>query len=204
MFLVACAATDVEPREAKEPVSEERLKQLETAYFASGCFWCVEAVFESVHGVEEAVSGYSGGEIENPTYEQVAGGRTKHAEAVEILYDPEQVSYEDLLKVFFGSQDPTTLNRQGPDSGRQYRSSIFYKNEKEKQLAEAYVQELTEKKVYRKPIVTEIVAFKKFFKAEEYHQDFERNNPRNGYVRAVSIPRLKRFQAKFPELLKAE
>lgn len=203
--LVACGQQATHAKlPPKKEVPQEVLAGFETAYFASGCFWCVEAIFESVEGVEEAVSGYSGGEIENPTYEQVARGRTKHAEAVEVYYDPKKIDYQTLLKVFFGSHDPTTLNRQGPDAGPHYRSAIFYKNEEEKALAEAYVKELTDNKAFRRPIVTEIVAFKKFYKAEAYHQNYERNNPNNGYVRAVSIPRLKRFQAKFPELLKQQ
>lgn len=180
----------------------ERLNASERAYFASGCFWCVEAVFESVRGVEESVSGYSGGTEENPTYRQVGGGKSSHAEAVEIYYDPEIVSYESLVRVFFGSQDPTTPNRQGPDRGSQYRSIAFYQNTAEKATIEKVMAELTEQKVYANPIVTEVVPFEKFWVAEDYHQDYERINPGNPYVQSVSIPRLKRFQAKFPELLK--
>ncbi len=172
------------------------------AYFASGCFWCVEAVFESVKGVEEVVSGYSGGTAATANYGAVSAGITKHAEAVEVFYDEEVISYETLLIVFFGSQDPTTLNRQGPDRGSQYRSSIFYQNDTEKAAAEQYIKELTEAKAFDAPIVTEIVPFEAFYDAEDYHQDFERKNPNQSYVRAVSIPRLKRFQKKFPELLK--
>jgi len=182
----------------------DKASDLSSAYFASGCFWCVEAVFESVEGVGEVVSGYAGGEAKTANYGAVSSGRTKHAEAVEVFYDADVVSYETLLKVFFGSQDPTTLNQQGPDRGPQYRSSIFYKNEAEKVAAEAYIKELTEAKVYDAPIVTEVVPFEKFYDAEEYHQDFERKNPNQGYVRAVSIPRLKAFQKKFPDLLKKE
>jgi peptide-methionine (S)-S-oxide reductase len=172
------------------------------AYFASGCFWCVEAVYESVEGVREAVSGYAGGKEKNPTYEQVSMGRTGHAEAVLVYYDPDIVSYETLVKVFFGSHDPTTPNRQGPDRGAQYRSMIYYQNDAEKQTAEDYVQKLEKEKAYSSPIVTEIVPFEKFWEAEEYHQDYEKRNPTNPYVRSVSIPRLKKFQAKYPELLK--
>ncbi|GLR15957.1 peptide methionine sulfoxide reductase MsrA [Portibacter lacus] len=178
------------------------LEDLETAYFASGCFWCVEAVFESVKGVEEVISGYAGGKKSTANYSQVSAGKTAHAEAVEVYYDPSVISYETLLKVFFGSQDPTTLNQQGPDRGTQYRSSIFYKNDAEKLAAEKYIAKLTEDKVYDSPIVTEVVPYKAFYDAEDYHQDYERNNPNQPYVRAVSVPRLKRFQAKYPELLK--
>ncbi|RMG21591.1 MAG: peptide-methionine (S)-S-oxide reductase [Bacteroidetes bacterium] len=183
-------------------VSRQLPAGLSKAYFASGCFWCVEAIFESVKGVEEVISGYSGGEEENPTYELVSSGRTGHAEAVEVYYDSTVVSYETLLKVFFGSHDPTTPNQQGPDRGPQYRSVIFYQNETEKQLAEAYIRQLEESGAFPAKIVTEVVPFRAFYPAEDYHQDFEKKNPNQPYVRAVSIPRLKRFQQKFPELLK--
>lgn len=183
-------------------VGPQELQQYETAYFASGCFWCVEAIFESVKGVKEVISGYSGGKEKNPTYEQVGYGRTTHAEAVEVYYDPKIVSFETLVKVFFGSHDPTTLNRQGPDKGAQYRSIAFYKNESEKKIIKDYISELENKKVYSAPIVTEVTPFSVFYDAEDYHQDYEKNNPNNSYIRNVSVPRLKRFQAKFPELLK--
>ncbi len=184
---------------AKEQVD---LSGASKAYFAMGCFWCVEAVFESVRGVKEAVSGYAGGKEKKPTYEKVSMGLTGHAEAVEVFYDADVVSYETLLKVFFGSGDPTTRNRQGPDRGRQYRSIIFYQNEEEKEAAESYIRMLEEQKVFDDPIVTEVVPLEKFWKAEDYHQDYERRNPNNPYVRSVSIPRLRKFQEKYPELLK--
>ncbi len=154
--------------------------------------------------MKEVVSGYSGGSEENPTYEQVAYGRTHHAEAVEVYYNPQEISFLALVQVFFGSHDPTSLNRQGPDRGAQYRSIAFYKNENEKKMIEDYIQLLTSEGVYDRPIVTEISAFKKFWKAEEYHQDFERRNPNNSYIRAVSIPRLNRFKENFGEYLKEE
>ena len=188
----------------KVTAPSQDLSKYETAYFASGCFWCVEAVFESVKGVKEAISGYSGGTELNPTYEQVGAGRTSHAEAVKVYYDPKVVSFATLVKVFFGSQDPTTLNSQGPDHGAQYRSIAFYKNEEEKKIIEDYIKELEDKKVFNKPIVTEVTKFSKFYNAEDYHQDYEKNHPNNPYIRNVSIPRLQRFQAKFPELLKKE
>ena len=186
----------------KEVLSPEQLQQYETAYFASGCFWCVEAIFESVKGVKEVVSGYSGGSEENPTYEQVAYGRTRHAEAVEVYYNPGEISFLALVQVFFGSHDPTTLNSQGPDRGAQYRSVAFYKNNDEKQMIEDYIKLLESENVYDQPIVTQVVPFEKFWKAEEYHQDFERKNPNNSYIRAVSIPRLNRFKENFKEYLK--
>jgi len=178
------------------------LSGYQTAYFASGCFWCVEAIFESVTGVQEVVSGYAGGTEENPTYEQVGMGQTSHAESVEIYYDPDQISFSQLVAVFFGSHDPTTLNRQGPDRGAQYRSVAFYKNEEERKIITDYIRSLEAKKVYDAPIVTEVVPFTRFWKAEDYHQDYERNHPENPYVQNISIPRLNRFKKKFPELLK--
>lgn len=173
-----------------------------TAYFASGCFWCVEAVYESLEGVYEAVSGYSGGTEPNPTYEQVSRGQTHHAESVEVYYDPNKISFDVLVDVFFGSQDPTQVNGQGPDHGRQYRSIIFYSNDEEKAIAEKAKASLESSGKYKRPIAAEIVPFEKFWRAEDYHQNYERNNPQNPYVRSVSIPRLRQFQAKFPELLK--
>ncbi|MEM9023596.1 MAG: peptide-methionine (S)-S-oxide reductase MsrA, partial [Bacteroidota bacterium] len=143
--------------------SPDELAGLEKAYFASGCFWCVEAIFESVRGVEEVISGYSGGEIEHPTYEQVSSGRTKHAEAVEVYYNPEVVTYGTLVKVFFGSHDPTTLNRQGPDRGPQYRSALFYQNDEEKAVAEQYIKDLSSAQEYSGKIVTQVVPFTVFW-----------------------------------------
>ena len=205
-FLAACgsgASTQEEGSSTTPPPQD--LSKYERAYFASGCFWCVEAVFQSVEGVVEAISGYTGGEEKNPTYSQVSRGVTGHAEAVEVYYDPEVVSYETLLKVFFGSHDPTTLNSQGPDHGTQYRSGIYYRNESEKQKAEAYMQKLVDDGVYKPgEITTELAPFTTFWKAEEYHQEYERLHPNQPYVRGVSIPRLNRFKEKYPELLKEE
>ncbi|MEM9687802.1 MAG: peptide-methionine (S)-S-oxide reductase MsrA [Bacteroidota bacterium] len=202
VFSVSCRPkTEGETAMTGSDVVQKDLSKYKKAYFASGCFWCVEAVFESVKGVEEAISGYSGGRESNPTYEQVSRGLTTHAEAVAVYYDPKVVSFKTLVKVFFGSHDPTTLNQQGPDRGAQYRSIAFYQDDQEKTIIEQYIKELEDKKVYR-GIVTEVVAFKKFWEAEDYHQDYEKRNPNNPYVRNVSIPRLERFQKKFPELLK--
>jgi peptide-methionine (S)-S-oxide reductase len=173
------------------------------AYFASGCFWCVEAIFESVIGVEEAVSGYAGGETKNPTYQSIGTGRTGHAETVAVYYNPKKVSFETLVTVFFGSHDPTTKNGQHPDYGTQYRSIAFYANDAEKLIIETAIAKLN-KEVYDGKIVTEVTQHTKFYEAEEYHQDFERRNPNQGYVKAVSVPRLNKFKSKFPKLLKAE
>ena len=191
-------------KEIVKPTNQD-LEKFETAYFASGCFWCVEAIFESVKGVREVVSGYSGGTEKNPTYEQVGGGMTSHAEAVKIYYDPKVISFTALVQVFFGSHDPTTLNRQGPDRGAQYRSVAFYKNEKEKQIIEAYIKALTDQNVYEgAPITTEVTQFTKFYDAEDYHQDYEKKHPNNSYITNVSIPRLNRFKANFKEYLKED
>lgn len=179
------------------------LSKYETAYFASGCFWCVEAIFESVKGVKEVISGYSGGKEKNPTYEKVGGGLTSHAEAVEVYYDPKEISFTTLVQVFFGSHDPTTLNRQGPDRGRQYRSVAFYKNKEEKKVIENYIAALKEQNVYGgESITTEVTEFIIFYPAEDYHQDYERRNPNNSYIRNVSIPRLNRFKKNFSDYLK--
>lgn len=197
--LAACGQST--PPQAKEPLPKAELDTLQKAYFASGCFWCVEGIFESVEGVREVVSGYSGGQTENPTYEQVCSGGTGHAETVEIYYDSTKVSYATLLKVFFASHDPTTLNRQGPDGGTQYRSAIFYRNANEKALAKQYIDSLLTNKVYPK-ITTELSPLTVFYPAEIYHQDYECRNPNNSYVQNVSLPRINSFKNKFPELLK--
>ena len=176
-------------------------QKTKVAYFGSGCFWCVEAIFETVKGVKEAESGYCGGTTKNPTYEQICTGRTGDAETVKITYDPNVISYADLLRVFFNSHDPTTLNQQGPDKGTQYRSVIFYSNESEKELAKNYIKNLLDKKTF-KEITTTLEPFSTFYPAEEYHQDFEKRNPDYPYVKQVSIPRLKAFKNKTKDLLK--
>ena len=180
-------------------------QNLSKAYFASGCFWCVEAVFESVIGVQEVVSGYCGGEADDANYDDVSSGSTDHAETIEVYYNPAFVSYETLLQVFFGSHDATTANRQGPDAGRQYRSAIFYSTEEEKNKANDYIKKLYESGEYESgSITTEVVPFRAFYAAEEYHQDYEKRNPNQPYIRGVSVPRLKKFQSKHPDLLKKE
>lgn len=183
-----------------DPVEVPEQNGLKKAYFASGCFWCVEAIYESVRGVEEVISGYSGGHTRNPTYESSNTGRTGHAEAVEVIYDPEVIDFATLVDVYFGSQDPTQKNGQGPDIGSQYRSIIFYQNEEQKKIIEQKKAALAEK--LDDEIAAEVLPFQKFWKAEEYHQNYEANNPNNPYIQNVSIPRIKKFQRKFPELLK--
>ena len=172
------------------------------AYFASGCFWCVEAIYESIKGVDEVISGYSGGYTKSPTYESSNTGRTGHAEAVEVIYDPKIVSFATLVDVYFRAHHPTQVNGQGPDKGSQYRSIIFYQNDEQKQIIlkkkEALAKELNTK------IAAEVYPFQKFWVAEDYHQNYERLHPENPYIQNVSIPRLNRFKAKFPELLKSK
>lgn len=177
-------------------------QHLETAYFASGCFWCVEAVFEQVNGVEEVLSGYAGGDTVNPTYSQVVTGRTGHAETTKVIYDPKKIDFETLVTVFFGSHDPTTLNRQGPDKGTHYRSIAFYQNDAEKLIIKEHIEKLTKAERYINPIVTEVKAFDVFYQAEDYHQNYEQNNPNNPYIKAVSKPRVSSFLQAYPELLK--
>jgi peptide-methionine (S)-S-oxide reductase len=198
----ACASGNTnDTKAAYKPKPKKSLDDYSVAYFASGCFWCVEAVFEAVKGVEEAVSGYAGGDASDATYSKVSSGVTNHAEAVAVYYDPEVISYETLLVVFFDSHDPTTLNRQGPDYGRQYRSAIFYTSEEEKNTATAHIKAILNDKKF-KQITTEVVPFEAFYEAEDYHQDYKLKNPDNSYVKAVSNPRFEAFAKKHPKLLK--
>ena len=176
-------------------------KNNKEAYFASGCFWCVEAIFESLKGVEEVYSGYSGGVTIDPSYREVMSGNTGHAETVEIIYNPKIIDFKTLVKVFFESHDPTTKDSQGPDFGSQYRSIAFYNNENEKEIIKSYIKDLN-KNVFENKIVTEIIKFQKFYYAETYHQDFEKKNPNNLYINKVSIPRINNFKNKMESLLK--
>jgi peptide-methionine (S)-S-oxide reductase len=202
LFALTACAQDKTPQ-VKEEKKEKDLNSYQVAYFGSGCFWCVEAIYESVNGVEEVESGYAGGHIENPTYEQVCSGTTGHAETVKIYYDSTKISYHKLVEVFYNSHDPTTANKQGPDRGSQYRSAIFFRYEFERKIAQSYIDSLLQAKVF--PVITtELAPYTAFYKAEAYHQDFECKNPNNGYVRAVSLPRLEQFQLKMPEVIKKE
>lgn len=176
-------------------------QDMKEAYFASGCFWCVESIYESLIGVSEVESGYSGGSTNNPTYYTVLTGLTGHAEAIKVYYDAEQISFKELVKVFFGSHDPTTLNRQGPDRGTHYRSIAFYSNDDEKKIINDEIDRLLKNKTYPK-IVTEVKKFKKFYLAEDYHQDYKEKNPNNAYIWNVSVPRINKFKSKYSELLK--
>jgi len=189
------AVIDAKPIEV--PLKNGKAK----AYFASGCFWCVEAIFESVKGVDESVSGYAGGHTKNPTYKSTSYSSKKdHAEAVEITYDPKIVSFETLVDVYFASQNPTQVNGQGPDKGYQYRSIIFYQNDVQKKIIEQKKAALAKK--LKATIAAEIYPFQKFWVGEDYHQNYERLHPNQSYIRNVSIPRLNRFKAKMPEVLK--
>lgn len=173
------------------------------ATLAGGCFWCLEAVYDELKGVKRVVSGYAGGAVPNPTYEQVCTGNTGHAEVVQIEYDPAIVSYRDLLEIFFTIHNPTTLNRQGADVGTQYRSAIFYHDENQKQVAEEIIAELEDEGAFSDPIVTEVSALDTFYPAEEYHQDYYANNPTQPYCMVVVAPKLAKFRKKFAEMRKS-
>lgn len=175
---------------------------LKEATFGGGCFWCTEAVFQRIEGVEEVISGYSGGDIKNPSYREVCTGRTGHAEVIRVLYDPEKVKYEELLEVFFKTHDPTTLNRQGNDVGTQYRSVIFYHDEQQEKIAKEVKEKLSKAGIWTDPIVTEISPVKNFYKAEEYHQNYFNNNKNQPYCRIVIIPKLEKFEEVFGEMVK--
>ena len=203
LAMAACIsnAAVVPPPAVDMPAGGSR--QQAVAVLAGGCFWGVEAVFEHLKGVSDVVSGYAGGSANTAHYEMVGSGRTGHAESVQITYDPSQISYGKLLQVYFSvAHDPTQLNRQGPDEGTQYRSAIFYKSEEQKRVAEAYIQQLTEAKVFRSPIVTKVVALPAFYPAEEYHQNFIQRNPGNSYVIYNDLPKLSQLKKRFPELVK--
>jgi peptide-methionine (S)-S-oxide reductase len=201
--MAACVASAavVPPPAVDIPAGDSR--QQAVAVLAGGCFWGVEAVFEHLKGVTDVVSGYAGGSAKTAHYEMVGTGRTGHAESVQIAYDPSQISYGKLLQVYFSvAHDPTELNRQGPDEGTQYRSAIFYKSEEQKRVAEAYIQQLTEARVFRSPIVTKVVALPAFYPAEEYHQNFIQRNPGNSYVVYNDLPKLSQLKKLFPEMVK--
>lgn len=202
LALAACTA-DAATVAVPDPASDAPLakgKTTETAVLAAGCFWGVEGVYEHVKGVTNVVSGYSGGSVQNPTYEQVSSGSTGHAESVRITYDPSVISYGQILKIFFSVvHDPTQLNRQGPDVGTQYRSAIFYANDDQKRIAQAYLSQLQAAKVFPRPIATELVPLKAFYMAEAYHQDFMARNPSYPYIVVHDKPKVEALQKQFPE-----
>ncbi len=206
LFLLSCQTqgngkAETELTDDTKPKKEALdYQKLDTATFAGGCFWCVEASFEQIEGVAEAVSGYAGGKKETADYRMVSSGRTEHAEAVQVYFDPSTIDYETLLEIFFTAHDPTQLNRQGPDVGPQYRSEIFYHDNNQKKLAEAKMKELAPS--FSKRIVTEVSELKAFYDAEEYHQDYERKHPNNSYIVNVSKPKIDKVAKKFKDRLK--
>ncbi len=175
---------------------------LETATLGGGCFWCTEAVFDSVIGVEDVVSGYSGGHTENPTYQEVCSETTGHAEVIQIKFNPEEISYKEVLEIFFGTHDPTTLNRQGNDIGSSYRSAIFYHSDEQKETADKVIEEITEQGIFDDDIVTEVTEFTNFYPAEDYHQNYFANNPNQPYCSAVVSPKVGKFRKNFSHRLK--
>jgi peptide-methionine (S)-S-oxide reductase len=190
-------------------VSQEKLKpaatkQIEVATLGGGCFWCTEAVFTQLKGVEKVESGYSGGKLESPTYEQVSTGTTGHAEAVQITFDPNVISYKEILEIFFSTHDPTTLNRQGPDVGTQYRSVIFYHTDQQKAIAEQVIKEITEEKVFDAPIVTQLEPFRVFYEAEDYHRDYFKRHPEQPYCSLVIAPKLAKLRELYISKLKLQ
>ncbi len=202
--LHSCAQKARKSNENHVNIDSRELSKLSQATFAAGCFWHEEALFESVKGVKEAVSGYSGGTTSNPTYESIETGATGHAETVNVYYDSSVISYPTLLKIYFAAQDPTQVNGQGPDLGTQYRSIVFYRNNKEKAMAEQYIKQMNASGKYDKPIAVQVAQMKKFWPAEDYHQDYIQHNPDGGYVQNVSVPEIKHFQKLYPELVKSD
>jgi peptide-methionine (S)-S-oxide reductase len=206
-YFSVCAgpASQDKPRIIKKETAKGTMEgkpELKLATFASGCFWCNEAIFERLRGVEKVISGYSGGHIDNPTYAQVSAGNTGHAESIQVAYDPAQISFDELLEVFWKTHDPTTKNRQGYDVGPQYRSAIFYHDAEQRRLAEAYKARLETEKIWDRPIVTEIVPFSKFWPAEAYHQNYYDNNPTKSYCFVVITPKIEKFKKIFKDRLK--
>ena len=177
---------------------------LQTATLAGGCFWCLEAVFDEVKGIQGVESGYAGGHVDNPSYRAVCNGNTGHAEVIQVHFDPSVVSYPDLLNVFFAIHDPTTLNRQGADVGTQYRSAIFYHDDEQKRIAEELIKDLNTQKIWDNPIVTQVEKLDKFFMAEDYHQEYFARNPYQPYCMAVVAPKVSKFRKHFLELLKKQ
>lgn len=204
ILLVSCQAKDKKyvVQEYKEPIKMNIQEGKEVATFAGGCFWCTEAIFQEVKGVENVVSGYTGGTIKNPAYREIGTGRTGHAEAIQITFDPKLVSYEDLLEIFFGTHDPTTLNRQGADVGTQYRSEVFYHSEAQKEKAEQYIKWIEKEKLYKNPIVTKVSAASEFYNAEDYHQDYYSQNSEQGYCQMVIAPKLEKLRKYYKSKLK--
>ena len=212
LLLFACgggqqAQGQLQPSEyTVEPaaISASEAQALDTATFAGGCFWCVEAVFERVKGVKSVISGYTGGEKVNPSYQEVAAGRTDHAESIQIFYDPTVVTYRELVEIFFGTHDPTQLNRQGPDVGKQYRSEVFYHDQQQQETVRNYMEQLSQSGKYQDQIVTRVSALDKFYVAEDYHQNYYEYNPNDRYIVNIAVPKVEKFKKNFPNMLKEE
>lgn len=203
VILIGCKQSSSQNhKNEKVRMNQAEESKLQTATFGSGCFWCTEAIFERIKGVNSVVSGYSGGNVPNPTYEAVCTGKTGHAEVIQLTFEPKIVSYDALLEIFWKTHDPTTLNRQGADVGTQYRSVIFYHNDDQKKKAESYKSELSKAGIWNDPIVTEISPFTKFYGAEKYHQDYYEQNPNQGYCAFVITPKLEKFEKIFKDKLK--
>jgi peptide-methionine (S)-S-oxide reductase len=200
--VTACSQSDKNSRNNMNNTNTVQMNGLETATLGAGCFWCIEAIFQQVKGVESVVSGYTGGHVKNPTYKEVTSGRTGHAEVAQLKYDPKVISFEEILEIFWQTHDPTTLNRQGNDVGTQYRSAVFYHNEDQKKLAEFYKNELNKSGAFNAPIVTEISAIQEFYVAEDYHQNYYNLNSNQGYCTYVIKPKLEKFKKAFSEKLK--
>lgn len=206
MVSMACQSKETEKKEVTQLDKGEINmddKKTETAIFAGGCFWCTEAFFTDLKGVEKVVSGYIGGKTENPTYKEICEGYTGHAEAIKITFNPEEISYEDLLEIHFATHDPTTINRQGADVGTQYRSEIFYTSDAQKASAENFIKLLTDQKIFEKKIVTKVTSAPKFYPAEEYHQDYYAINPDQPYCQAVIAPKLAKLKKNYQSKLKS-
>ncbi len=198
----ACGQVDKPSTTKMDNSNKTQLAALETATLGAGCFWCIEAIFQQVKGVESVISGYMGGHVKNPTYKEVTTGRTGHAEVAQIKYNPQQISFEEILEIFWQTHDPTTLNRQGNDIGTQYRSAVFYHTEEQKKIAEFYKKELDKSGAFNAPIVTEITAVQDFYEAEDYHQNYYNLNSNQGYCSYVIKPKLDKFKKAFAEKLK--
>lgn len=199
------AATDLPLPEQSLYDEGAELPESASIVLAGGCFWCTEAVFEQLDGVTTVISGYAGGQADTANYQAVSAGRTDHAEVIQISYDPSQISYGQLLRVFFSvAHDPTQVNRQGPDVGKQYRSAIFYADEDQKRIAEAYIKQLDDSGLFDKPIATTLEKLYQFHPAEQYHQDYVKLNPNQGYVVVNALPKLDKIRKQFPDLLKSE
>jgi len=203
-FIIAVSACrpQNENTNKTEVIMENNTAKMDTATFGGGCFWCTEAVFQSLKGVYKVTSGYSGGHKENPTYQEVCSGTTGHAEVSQIVYNPDEITFDELLEVFWKTHDPTTLNRQGNDIGTQYRSVIFYHNEAQKEKAQYYKDKLINEKIWDNPVVTEITQFTKFYSAEDYHQNYYKDNPNQGYCALVITPKVEKFKKLFAQKLK--